>query len=894
MQAHRPGSQRGFLLIVIVGLLAILLVMVVGFLSYTRGETNAVSTVRDRVDGVNMFHSVLDYTIGNIAADLCSGADLKAGLGDDPKGIVSSATSTADACYKWWYRPYEPNMNAWYGVPASHTTTWVNFPDNYFNSPSIRGRYYIQVFDANALLHINDGLEDANPTQAQMAHMLMESTGDQYLEYYRRWRDTKQYTGAMAYATPLRYLHAWRMATHTVRGNNTANNTGYAEYDTITPSWVTRNSTWLSLHDVDMYAFRYAWLCDGIPPWMHLAAGNVGTTSWYFPPTRREGYKPGNAQWDAWGHGQIAAYWQQIPSYFGGGGLGWPSNNHFVCMLPSTISYALWAYTDPDTGRSPVNVNTVLRSNERVMNDTQFSTKAAPNCTMEAVFNVESLRRIIKVGKFYLSDGVTAVDLKNNPAAFAGLSDVDKRKLERLRMKLAYQYQETLCRYFTGTYNHPALWFDWSWWAASPAPLTRRYPPLENTAYRDYVTTFTKWTAKAADVKWHCKTTDLSQTRFPCGVDTFRARVKEDLRTMAADNNTAALAAPVYDAAEPKDGEAFVNFDKSDVPEIVPGKLDKRTASAVFDNIVPGKAYLFTAAEAPDTRVRDPLTELHALQLGRDETQDDFYNTALDIAASPLAQTSPHLNVSGMHTDSGTMKDSGVSAVTGMPSESAWNVTASTLRSKGRDIALTSPGDMEVKTYSSVPWRQRCFGPDWFSTELTTSSTTFYVIVTVQTVDMNTGQEAFTNQYGAVVEVAPDLKVETNSTYDGAAWPDGTNDATKGLGFYRGAWPAKLKTSKRGDAAPKADPKIYSLDAFPPEPTNTDADVFKKYRSESLTQGVQWAYTSSKTWADFRGTNADPSLAGQPCDPKVFYAAPQQARKQVRVRAVWSLNSGAY
>jgi hypothetical protein len=332
----------GFLLIVVVGLLAILLVMVVGFLSYTRGETNAVATIRDRTDGVNMFHSVLDWTAASIASDLCDGSGLmRAGLGDDPKGIVSSVNAPGDACYKWWYRPYEPNMQAWYAaaVPSNHATQWCDLPQKYFNSQSIKGRYYVQVFDANALLNVNDNLEDGNPTQCQAAHMLMESLGDQYLEHYRRWRDTKVNSGN-AYAAPLRYLHAWRMATHTLRSNNTANNTGYSEYDTISPNWVTTNQSYMSLHDLDLNSFRIEWQAAGIPPWVHVSANSTLGPGNYFPPTRREGFVPGNGEW---GFVYWSAYSAQAPSYFGGSGLNWPTNNHFVCMLTSYLYYALWS-----------------------------------------------------------------------------------------------------------------------------------------------------------------------------------------------------------------------------------------------------------------------------------------------------------------------------------------------------------------------------------------------------------------------------------------------------------------------------------------------------------------------------------------------------------------------
>src|SRR6185295_15272041 len=79
----------------------------------------------------------------------------------------------------------------------------------------------------------------------------------------------------------------------------------------------------------------------------------------------------------------------------------------------------------------------------------------------------------------------------------------------------------------------------------------------------------------------------------------------------------------------------------------------------------------------------------------------------------------------------------------------------------------------EQQKNHDVPWRQLCFSPDSFSTELTTTSTTFILIVNAELVDgqsvaANPGkpelhQDQCWNQWGAVIEIAPDVMAESNN-----------------------------------------------------------------------------------------------------------------------------------
>ncbi|MCW8129043.1 MAG: hypothetical protein KIS92_01540 [Planctomycetota bacterium] len=862
--------RRGFLLVMVVGMLVLFLVLVVGFLSYTRGETEAVATIRDKNDGLHIFHSAFDWTVANICNDLLdSNNEFKAASGDSGAGLVSSTRSTGDACYKWWLRPYEKDSGQ---APANIMyDEWIGMPSTYFTAKNIRAYYRVQVLDANAFINANDWNEDCNPTQCQMAHMMMDSFGDQYMENFRRWRDTGTWaTGA--YSAPLRYEEGWRMSTRTVRSTVWPNNTGISQItSSLSPTWVTNNSLWLTLHAADMHCLRTFPYSSGLPPMNQGAAQTIGPGN-YYPPTPGEGFVTGTFDWNKFTAGTVGAL---DPQY---AGTGWIQSNMQVGKYPWTICYSLYSYTDPDTGRSPVNVNTCWESGEQAKNSTQF--EAPKIYTMEGVFNVESLRRIVRVGYFYMNgtDNVAyAIKADDVYAALAGsgavltlptfangTKDFDRNlalaTIENLRLKLAYQYQETLCRYFTASYAHG----DLGWPQPAPAPwpnLPRKYPRTSTANNARYSTVYSATipNTEVSLVKYACTGTGYGATRFPYGLSTFRDHVRDDLLAMSNQFKNTAFGGTAEIAGD--DGALCVSFDAEGDPWVPPGKLDKRTASAVYDNIVPGKVYLY--ASDPRSGVRDPLTELYDQQLGRDETQDDPYTTQTNVAN----------NLGGYFTDNGTLKDSGIP------------IGSQTLRCKGKDLAAQTapPGfyDYANGRVQTVPWRQRCFGPDWFSTELTTTSTTFYVIVTVRLYDLRTAQDIFNNQWGAVVEIAPDVRTETTAGYQGNTWPKGDPgdpSGTGGLGFYRGGHPARLKTATGFE---------WSMDGFP------DGTI-KKYRSDSSTQGVQTMHTISKQWADPRGATGDPAFSGQPSHNLQFYKAPNQNRKQVRIRTIWSLNNGAY
>jgi hypothetical protein len=728
-------NRRGFIVIVVIGLLAVMLSVGVGFLSHTRGEVRSVAHIRDKIDCSDLAESALDWTLGCIAQTLFD--PVSGQVKED--AWISNSRSAADGHF--WYKPLEPGLSkvkTMQGVAdVRDEARWVYTPQDYFNvGGNLRGRFRAQVLDTNAFLNMNDWNEDCTPSQCQMAHMMMDAIayGDNELRRYQQRKLIRLTTedpmvngqtvadpnrAATSYM-PIRYFEAWRIASRTLRN-------AYPDPPSFAP-YFTTNTCWMD---------------------------STNTAP--------------NAVWSA-----LAL--EEFPDIAQSGG-------------PAVHVSVNWRnYVDPDTGRSPLNVNTAYCSGDTLpvypfVNSTSYGSRA-----FEGVFNIESLKRIIKVGTFFGASGA----FKN--AQVDPLSDADRVVLNDLTTRLACRYQEILCRYFCASYQRGAPGIGYGIGAVQKKNYYDTYGPALG--------------AGVNLVRHAVRFSDYSKTRFPCGVAAFRQWVADDLRAMTQNNNVAPAAAysgPVYMGAD-KDGEDLVNFDAAGTPEILPGKLDQRTAAAVYDNIVPGKAMLFPGHAKPG--VADPLGELYARRLGRDENSAvrpheslhyAFYNDAVRQFYDELLPAPP--------AGPGGFKIN---------------------HDRGREIEG-----------ADVPDRQLAFGRDWFSTELTTASTTFLMVVTAQVVDTASGldnpQVLSQHQRVLVVEMAPDTAVES-----GGDWPN------SGLGYYSGGWPARRK----------ADKSVMDLNSA----------------------HVDGATGSTSTWRDFRGW--------QPAN----YKAPGQTRKRIIIRAVYDVN----
>lgn len=932
---ERPYARtRGFLLMVVIGILALLLALCVGFLAFCRGEVNAVATIRDKNDCLDIMHSAMDWTIANIANDVLDGS----GQFDDGKYVAFTHGAGSG---QWWYRPYEKGLKTalpqWPASMASmqqrvyrwdnltdYSSTlpecmdpngrdeaqWTYLPDNYFPEGGVMGRFMVQVLDPNSVLCLNDWLDDCCPTQTQMAQMIRDSYGLQQLERYYAFRDTAD-NGASGWdrqikLAPIRFQDGWRVATRSLRQPNytfSYRTTGDLPIREVTPNWVTTNTTYFSPFGAEMI-LRSVITANGVYNNFYTI-NYTGGPAQYFPPTPNEG-RPGPSGALPWVSGDAGFSRPQAETAY-----GWNNRTKWTTgQLPTGAAWSIYGYEDPDTGRCPLNINTCYNSGERLpMN--MFG--GVPSYSLEGVFNVDSLRMIINIGEFHF------IDKDGNDQTLNGcdpavpnfintlLVDVTDRqkawiKHEQLRTKLAYRYQEKLCRYFTGTYHTKRNNFQ------------RRWPPI-NAGTNDN----SGFTVGAA-------TTNYGGVRFSMGLTAFRQTVRAHLAAVSTN-------------------QPAVTFDATDNCTVPLDGLDARTANAVFDNIVPGKPGQNGMPAFPDPAGGDPLTELWSYRLAREEYTDDPFehgNTAnlygyhvdrKNSAATPLP-----LFDSGAHgptwtggsTWSSTAIGSGIASASGKGVD-FWRglslapkgkvIAASTARegpwdrqgvsdphlpryptevlfatpdmpNSGDHVDSNSANDTGV---GKIPYRQWMFGPDWFSTELTTATTTYMLVINAQVVDRKSVIENPNKpvvmshfQFGAAVELCPDVRREGNAS--GSDWPSGAGGlnalsvdlSTCGLGFYRGGQPRERKTfgGRTVYNATLNASAVHSMDYKCGSLVTTYLGYMGSVGNARPIQNT----SIPKEWkADLRGITAG--------EEDLFYGTPRQTTRRILIRGIWSMDN---
>ena len=351
-----PVRTRGFLMLVVIGLLAVLLTICVGFLSFTRGEVQAVNEQRNKGDIVNLVQSAIDWSAASISADTMDNTDHI----DANKPVSFTAVGPAN----WWYRPNEQYLlnnciskwlyKGWtYNRPFNQLTPnttesqWVYMPADTIPGGGLYARFMVQIVDTNAFLNINDWNDDCMPSQAQMSHMIMDAYGMQmysgwqtYMEQCRERRDTGG--GSASTLCPIRYDDAWRAATRTTRYIDWTYSHGEPVDNEVSYNWTTTNSTWMSMFGPDMSC-------------MHAILPSSG-------------YYPASSFWNAFHPASYVYkgsqnYYPVDPPDTGGctgvvAGLG--IGNQYTYMT----GFVTKAYSDPDTGRSPINVNTCYNCGE--------------------------------------------------------------------------------------------------------------------------------------------------------------------------------------------------------------------------------------------------------------------------------------------------------------------------------------------------------------------------------------------------------------------------------------------------------------------------------------------------------------------------------------------------
>jgi hypothetical protein len=168
------------------------------------------------------------------------------------------------------------------------------------------------------------------------------------------------------------------------------------------------------------------------------------------------------------------------------------------------------------------------------------------------------------------------------------LSTEDRSQLEKLKTKLALQYQETLTRYFLASSrnrvapmggaaitDHPVYpnydkSFVNSWWCDS------------RHCYKNYYNTYVGvlGATEAGKVKSYATQYNYTSARFPFSPDVFRTKVRDDLIAMTANNNAVYAGWP-YTGSRQKidpttttdivDAGEYVNFDSAGKPEVCQG-----------------------------------------------------------------------------------------------------------------------------------------------------------------------------------------------------------------------------------------------------------------------------------------------------------------------------------
>ncbi len=841
-KSHEPRAKsrrhprRGFILLVMVGLMAVMLIVVIGFLSNTRSEVTYVTGLRNQTECNNALQSGLDFTLGAIIHDTfdASGDQM------DPKKFVAICRDSKDPNYKWWYKP-NVEMSSQNLGSIEDQTDWCYLPANFSADGTTRMRVRVQVSDTNGNININGWLDSGIPTQAQMGNMLMETCDYNFAERQRAallttYSGTAPFNGGSI-------LPAAKYTTFNCPGN------GHAAYNPAAPA------QWCPYHSYPLKLRRYMDCWRAGSRTFSGATGNY--INYYKWSTLNEPYfmdlaQPGGAQGTTIDTIYSASQTEQgLQGGFAGYDLG------YYLFIEGRYATYHTCYTDPDTGRSPVNVNTGVPPGYYWAGNTwqnvgfeNYNSYMEIDRVLKGVFNINSMKHLVRIGTFPFKKGATTYHVKANWLWESPLSTVNpvgaplstwsateienaRRKVEEYRVKVAYQYQETLVRYFTAFYDNYANWYPGCYPWVAPG-YTSKY----GTYTQRYGTLLGSANSGPGQVKYFCPSYRLGSPRFPFGLDQFRTNVKADLLAMTVHARNTAFNDGSPASTESESGT--VSIDDNGNFEIFPGKLDRRLATAIYDNIVPGQQTLWdttSPGKYPQTaEEKFPIKQLYDMKLARDENAEVWYEWP--------------------ETEGGGTVPVGPST----PASSGFPKTIP--RQMGKTIALENAtgvgsagkelGPWEARSH--VPERQLMFSPDCFSTELTTSTTTYVIVVAAQMVDtsqsISNPAVIFNRHVAYTVELAPDVENETKGAND---W------ASTGLAYYKTGQPRARLTDKT-----LTDDKL----ATPPLARNDRTG--KKIKGSDTSAALDWF--------DFRGV-----AAGQ---ENTFYDSPAQTKRHIVVRRV--------
>jgi len=535
-------SDRGFILIVVLGIMTTLVMLTVSFLSLTRLEAEFVIHVSDAARTECAAWGAVDYLIATICNDTNGGRT----PAFDGTGSVNG-DSPNEACYiasrkDWWYREYmtrihyeptDPNDyrfggggggdsgwagDYWPAVAPDRESLWMYFPNEDQRAES-QVRIEFHMMDENAFVNINDWLYDSAPTGAQMANMVtnlvppcfferdymcMHGTPTREVLYikYDGWKKLNWPVQGSEYAqfrrARLKPVEGWIAALGARRARKLGNDDIYEdlEGDESSCAHVISNQCYPPMEGTHVL-WEWHTNLEEKHPWGVLEMLR------YF--NQGNGYPERRGDWT----------WNPSPY---ADGIDTSNHTSLVSLAPRTERLN---YNDPDTGLSPINLNTCGRCVDvevwEYWDDSGYyntENNTAMNVA-EALVPVEALWQLLIVNpadsgreadgtydattgngtaagdaRVLISDALLEDFMTKNPEIAGAWDDPDgdlttgtpatstdeedlklycearQELVERMAWQLAYRYQEAVCRLLVGSWwdfrinENSAAWRD--------------------------------------------------------------------------------------------------------------------------------------------------------------------------------------------------------------------------------------------------------------------------------------------------------------------------------------------------------------------------------------------------------------------------------------------------
>ena len=624
-------SDGGFILIVVLGIMMTLVMLCVTFLSVTSMQAEMGVFVADSARCDMAAWSAVDWLIANISTDA---------FDPDTGEIKPDWTASRKA---WWYKEYRPLQSSehtssedwdyqsaidgrWRYLNPAYEALWMYFPDaELAKIPDSQIRLEIHLVDENAFINVNDWLYDHAPTAAQMANVFVNQIPVSYLE-----RD---------------YMFVNGYVDRTLSGGLPS-----SENSATTPKDDREYARYYRARLKPVEAFMVATAAQRAIKVLRAGHPTDAAPMQQAPSNRCYGHmEGGNVVWDNsyWGVLNMLRYFQDghWNTVVNGTVKDNSSGENLFGLARRTERCGA---QDPDTGCSAINLNTAARSGEGELYASWARHSGGPGSAanvIEGVVPVESLWQLLIVNpadtdngtaagsaRVIVSDELLEKFMTDNPeiagpwndpdkdgsndtngGGFGGTDDEDNQLykeareelVERMAWELSFQYQEAICRWLMGCWYDLRDYGDRGHWGYPPDRGLSVMTQCRSNSYLpsgwdlDYLERY-PWTS-AGDLPSHyalkgnsvggdalgCDRED--DTRWPFGRAEFWTEIRGGLSTLSSGTMTN----PQYTAT----GASTYLGDKVGVTvdaagnvvfEILPGKIDRWIADAVYNSVRPG------------------------------------------------------------------------------------------------------------------------------------------------------------------------------------------------------------------------------------------------------------------------------------------------------------------